>query len=162
MPLMVKASTQGRTPLGLYVFQLNYVEETVGKDFKTGAPIDQYKWVWKIERSLEAEPSEEQEAALGGEYWEWSGQVATPRSKLRARLEALLGRAMGDDEAVDIESLYGRRVRATVTEDTKPEGGKYVTLITAPYQRRAAKPAQPEPEPDPEPDPEDPGDELPF
>ena len=148
MPLMVKASTQGRTPLGLYVFQLNYVEETVGKDFKTGAPIDQYKWVWKIERSLEAEPSEEQEAALGGEYWEWSGQVATPRSKLRARLEALLGRAMGDDEAVDIESLYGRRVRATVTEDLKPDGGRYIALITAPYRARTAQPAQPAAAPD--------------
>ena len=160
MPLMVKASTQGRTPLGLYLFQLERVEEVTGTDFKTGAPVDQYKWIWRIDRSLEAEPSEEQDAAIGGDYWEWSGCVATPRSKLRARLEALLGRAMNDDEAVDIESLYGRRVRATVTEDTKPDGGRYIALITAPYQRRAAKPAQAEPEPEPE--PEDPGDEMPF
>jgi hypothetical protein len=148
MALTVTATNKGSTPLGNYIFKLDHCEEAEGKDFKTGAVIPQIKWVWTIQGVNELEPSEEMEAAVGQEYWEWSGTVPTPRSKIRARIEALLGRPMENGESVDIPGLYGRRVKANVGEDTKPDGGKYVTLVTTPYQQRAARQPAPAAPPD--------------
>jgi len=155
MPITVKASSGNQTALGLYLFKLTDVTEDQGKDFKTGKPVDQYKFIWEIERSLEAEPTEDQEAAIGTEYWDWTRTVASPASKLRARIEAVLGRDMKPDEDVDLESFIGRRIRATVAEDTLSDGRKYVTLITVPYKPRggrAAKPATVEEDAELEPD----------
>lgn len=93
------------------------------------------RWVFLIDRCLEPEPTEEQEAAIGQEFWAWSSISMGRKAKMREYAQALLGRELDDGEQVADHELISKRVKTTIVEYDKESGGKGTKIGTmAPYK----------------------------
>jgi hypothetical protein len=136
-----------------YILTLVSAEDTgvsmFAKDKNDPKAAHSYKWVWNVHK-MDGTPILEPQNDTLWEFWEWTEnragfkQDGSP-SKARARLNALAGRELTDDEIrkVPLEKLVGRRMTSLFhrVKGKNKEGDdimKLVILTVAPYKEPAA------------------------
>lgn len=132
-----------------YILTLFSVEDTgvsmYAKDKADPKAAHSYKWVWNVHK-MDGTPILEPQNDTLWQFWEWTENRAGFRqdgspSKARARLNALAGRELSDDEIkkVPLEKLAGRRMTSLFhrVKGKNKEGDdvmKLAILTVAPYK----------------------------
>lgn len=137
---------------GLYLASLKHIGEPEKKTSEKYGDSVQVRLVWLIEGVLDDE--EDNEEFIGEEVWDFCTWSTGKKAKLRARIDALLGRPFEDDEDLNVDDVLGKRVKLNVEHYTKGNGdtGQKVASALAYRTKKKRRPVE---------DDED-GDEIPF
>lgn len=173
----VEVSTGGdsKVATGTYVLRLESCVD-VGKSAMYPDSGNQWKWIWKVMRSFDAEPDAAQVASEGQDIHEWTAEWIGftkngAKSKALARIDALAKtntRPPGDGEEVDppvddTDDLVGQLIKATVDVQPNKDGNLRAKLLTVGiYNPKPGNRNGNKPKPPPPPDDGFDDDEIPF
>lgn len=136
----VSNSTGASIPEGLYGVTLKEMQKEHVEDGPYG-PQDRVKWIFTVNEVIDAN-DDEAEQKVGEELWAFTSLSMGKKAKMRAFAEALLGRALDEDEEIGTADLIGRRAKANVIPHTKQDGTqttKLGTLTAAKTSKRRAR-----------------------
>lgn len=143
IPTADASTTRERTPAGIYRMKLIRMEDaTNDKDGnpmrldKNGNPVKRAMWVFEIEDIING--GDECEDFIGKEHFEWTTLSRHVKANMRIWTEALLNRAVTDDEPLSDAELVGKRAIVTVGPVTNPQTGAVSIKVSgmAPFKRR--------------------------
>ena len=127
-------SSGAAIPVGLYLVTLKHMEMEHREDGPYG-PQDRVKWIFTIDEVLDADDDDALDK-VGEELWSFTNSSMHVKATMRGYVEALLGRAVDEDEEVSTADLLGKRAKASVVPHTKQDGTKTTKLGTlTPYKR---------------------------
>lgn len=152
IPTANASTSRERTPAGIYRMKLARMEDATNdregnpmRLDKNGNPVPRALWVFEIEDIING--GDECEDFIGKEHFEWTTLSRHPKANMRIWTEALLDRAVSDDEPLSDAELVGKRAIVTVGPVTNPQTGTVSIKVSgmAPFKRRG-KVQQAEPE----------------
>lgn len=124
-------------PVGLYIVRLKSLEQQEPRPSQfSDEPQATAKWVFTVEQVIDSN-DEDAEEKVGEELWGFTSITMGKKSKMRLWTEALLGRAVTEDDDIPTTALIGKRAKATIIPHTKQDGTETTKIGSmVPYKGR--------------------------